>query len=400
MTLRGAQTSLARRVNEQAIVDTLLREGPLTRVDLATRLALSKPTVNTIMRGLEAANLVTEDGQVSGRVGRSATLYRVNHAVGHCIALDVGGHNVTAACSDLLGDIKGELRESTETSTYEALCAQLERLVHEATTKSGVEISTVFAVSLSVPGVVHPETKLITSAPNLPVLNTRSLAEDLGRHLDAPVETANDVNLSALAERWRGNAQQASDFAFLAIGTGLGCGLVLDGELVEGKHGAAGEIGWLPFGTDPFDPAVADGGPLEYQLSGPGAMRRFLTHCHHRGSHGVTETRDVFELARSGDQCAGWIVDDTARLIAMACAALATSLDLELLVLGGPIGSVPELLEPAQSYLTRLVPREVFLVSSSLADRAGLLGALVNGLIEARLGVMQSGATPAAARRD
>jgi predicted NBD/HSP70 family sugar kinase len=220
----------------------------------------------------------------------------------------------------------------------------------------------------------------------------------VGEHLNRPVFCENDANLAALGEYALGAGQGSRLFAYLWVGTGLGAGVVADGRLFRGGHGAAGEIGYLPMfplpgpgaaaGADPEGPdAGADstgrGGPMEEAVSADAvvALARSLGM-----PRATTRTaKDVFAAARAGDATALRVVETEAARLAHAVAALAAVLDPELVVLGGGVGRNGDLLlAPLRAGLRDLTPLRPRVVGSALGDDAVLLGAVARAAETAR----------------
>ena len=147
----------------------------------------------------------------------------------------------------------------------------------------------------------------------------------------------NDINLAAIGEQWRGVARGVDDFAFLSVGTGLGMGLVLDGELHQGRHGAAGELdyGLVGFGEG-VDPCASAVSALAAELVAREGTATVLVPPY--------EPREVFAAARGGDPPAEEVVAEVARRIALHIAPVAAVADIGLVVLGGGIGANGDLL--------------------------------------------------------
>jgi glucokinase len=398
----AAGSTLSRRMNEQLVLDAIFMHGPLSRVTVASLTGLSKPTVSSIVDGLAAAGLVQQVGRTSGGVGRTAALYRVDGQAGHVIAVDLGGTKVLGAIADLYGKVLAERTEPTNTESAESLLDQLRDLARGLAAEAEVEWSAVRALAIGVPGTVEPETGRIGLAFNIPDLSHLLLAEELatlGEELKIVVE--NDVNVAAIGERWQGWAKDSDHFAFLAIGTGVGAGMVVNGELCRGLSGAAGEIGYLPFGEDPFDPAVRRRGPLEEAAAGRGITafveRALATGAASELLPGCTAA-EVFSAAANGDQLAREGIDREARLVAMTVASLAAVTAPELVVLGGGVGANELLLEPVRRYCGELTARPLRIEQSALGPRAALIGALALGLQAVREVVLSppTAATPAA----
>src|SRR5207253_5487352 len=141
------------------------------------------------------------------------------------------------------------------------------------------------SVVVGVPGVVESETGRINLAENVPGLEGRAFDAELQERLGLPVRLENDVNLAALGEQWRGVARGVDDFVFLSIGTGVGAGVVLAGELHRGRHGAAGEIDFALIAFDGVDPAAPQVSELAGELVGRSE-----------------DPRTIFGAAREGDE--------------------------------------------------------------------------------------------------
>jgi predicted NBD/HSP70 family sugar kinase len=183
----------------------------------------------------------------------------------------------------------------------------------------------------------------------------------------------NDINLALLGEIWHGCAQNVANVAFLALGSGVGLGLYVNGQLVRGENGAAGEIGYLPIGGDPLQAEARLQGCLEYQVGATGVVRRYREAG---GGSEVDSVRQIFERAQAGDSLAADVIDETARLTALAAATVIATVDPQLLVLGGSVGARPDFADKVARVLLQLASRPVEIRTSTLGNRAGVVGAL------------------------
>lgn len=203
-----------------------------------------------------------------------------------------------------------------------------------------------------------------SDAPNLGDVEF-DLVAALGDHFACPVTLDNDANVAAIGELVA--AATTDSFAYVAVGTGIGMGLVLGGELVRGARGAAGEIGYLPLGADPLDPAHHRRGALEEAVAGDVLAAR---------DPGARNVREVFDRAAAGQPDAVAAVDAQARWIAYALASVIAVVDPGAFVLGGGIGSREELCAPIQQWLARLGHPDVPLRISTLGSAGAVLGAI------------------------
>jgi glucokinase len=386
---------LVRRVNERRVIEALLEHGPTSRVHVAEVTGLSKPTVNALVRDLEEVGLVSANGKATGSIGRSAVLYSVDAQSRLAIGVDLGGTKVRAGIADLSGEILAEQMEPTDRQGGRAVLAQIKRLCTELVDRIEAPWSSVQAVGLSAPGVFHPDTGQVDLAFNVPGWGDLNVGKELDELLDVQVILDNDVNLAAIGEKWKGLAGHAEDFAFIAVGTGVGMGLVVNGQLVHGHRRAAGEISYLPIGPDPLhDLGVRKRGAFEEAVAAGGvnaALRDRIKTGIPSSLLPTATVADIFEAAAAGDEAARQVVDDEAQLIARAILTVSSVVDPELFILGGGIGSNPLLLSPVRSYVAEIAPYDIRVETSAIGDRASLYGALAVALQTIRNQILKEG---------
>ncbi len=215
--------------------------------------------------------------------------------------------------------------------------------------------------------------------------------EVIRERFDLPVLVENNVNLAAVGEKWFGLARGVSTMVFIAIGAGIGMGIIIDDEVVRGAHGAAGEIGYLPLAGDPFDPRHRLHGGLEDEIGAAGIVAVFNER---RGGNDpeLSSVQEVFDLAVAGNPTAQSVVDHVASRLGTAIATVCAILDPALVVLGGGIGSSPLLLGPVRGAAAALVPITARIETSQLGERAALQGAIAVALQAARTTLLSPGA--------
>jgi predicted NBD/HSP70 family sugar kinase len=237
------------------------------------------------------------------------------------------------------------------------------------------------ALSLGTPGVQNAD-GTIRLADNVRGLDEVRVAAALRRLLRIEVRVENDVNMAALGEFEHGVAKGCRNFVLLAIGTGVGMGVMVDGRIIRGSRGAAGEVAYLPIGAVPSAPASLRRGAFEVAAAGSGVceilkarlsrQRRLSGTSLHAGS----SAREVYGAAALGDRLAADVVREHAELVAHAVLGVASVVDPELVVMGGGIGSNPVLLAPLRDAVSRITPWPIRVESSSLGPDAGLIGAV------------------------
>src|SRR5205085_10762891 len=191
------------------------------------------------------------------------------------LGFGLGAHFLRGAACNPAGEVRArqdvELRSTDAETAIETIAALRTSLVEA----SGLSEELVDGVVVGIPGVVEPATGRINLATNVPGLEGRPFDAELQLRLGLPVTLENDINLAALGEHWRGVARGVEDFAFLSVGTGMGAGIVLRGELHRGHHGAAGEIDFALSGLHAeLDPSAAGVAALAERLA---AARRLAT---------------------------------------------------------------------------------------------------------------------------
>jgi len=347
--------------------------GPVSRAQIARDSELSKPTVSQALAALLSAGLVREAGRSSGGKGPAAVLYELNPAAGWVVGIDVGRAFVRAAIANLAGDIVARRDERARVRSAKTLISQLGEIAHGLAAEAGLKWRQITFATVGSPGVFVPSRGQVELAYALPGWGRRGLVEAVQRELGTKIGFENDVNLAALGEQWRGLAKDVLNFVYLHVGTGVGAGLVLNGELYRGTTGVAGEVGYLPLAGDPRDPAHRRRGALDAEAGAAGvvaAARRL-------GMKPPLSAKKVFTAARRGDALATRVVAGGAERIALAIAAIVPVIDPELVVLGGGIGCNGDLLlEPIEDGLRALSPFRPRIEVSALDDDAVVLGAV------------------------
>jgi len=372
MTADPTDVPIARQISMHAVTRALLASGPTSRAELAKRTGLSKQTISDVVRELEAAGWLAPLGRTAGRPGRSAVTYAINGRAAIAGAIDLGGTKLHVAIVDLLGEVIGETIEPTDPRGGAHVLDQIGRLLDQLMAAVPPALRRLRLVVLGVPGILHPETGHITVAPNIHGLSDLDVRRALAGHAGAPVAIENDVNLAARGEQWRGHGVGIGNFVFIALGTGIGMGIIADGHLLRGGRGGAGEIAYLPIGGDPFDARGFRQGTLESAVGSVAIAERYAGLAN---TSGMT-VRDIFARLAEGDAAAAAMLEEAARLVAAAIAAVTAVLDPELVVLGGGIGARPELLDSVRRLLPRCTPFPPRLELSALGNRATLTGAI------------------------
>lgn len=377
----AAQPSLLRAINLRATFDKVQARGPINVSQVVRQTGLSRPTVGDVIAQLLELGLIRRVGRTRGHPGPTAQLYDVNPRAGWILSLDVGRHWVRGALNDLTGAVVARSASRTSATTAQAVIAQLSQAADQLAIEAGISRAEIHQVVVGTPGVIRHGEDHFWLAPNLPGWESPGVINDIRRALKAPVLFENDVNLAAVGEHVEGVARGVDDFVLISVGTGVGMGVVLGGELHRGASGLAGEVGYLALNMDaaPSERGAAWGaGAFEAVVSSAG----ILSLAHTMGVVGASSPADVFAAARSGDAAAAGAVAIEARRLAHAIAAIAAVLDPQLVVLGGGIGTGGGdlLLGPVAEALAVVSPFTPRLAISGLGADGVIAGAAATGL--------------------
>ena len=375
--------SLLREMNRRLLLDLLFASGPATRPQLAREAGLSQPTVFAALSDLEKAGLVRPVGRPGTSPGRPAVIYEADPSTGAVLGVDIGRKWIRLLVTDLARTelARHEVRNAARSSR--ALVDLVSKSVEEVTARAGLSHGDVTHTVVGSPGVLDRERGRVLYAGNLPGWQRPGLAEALTERLGGSLTLDNDANLAALGEYTLGAGRDTRQFAYLHIGTGVGLGIVIDGQLYRGFNGTAGEVGYLPLGTEP--PSTAPKWPQRGMLEMSLAADAVVRYAVEAGMKPTVTAEDVFAGARSGDRAAVQAVTTQAQVLARLVTGICAFLDPELIVIGGGVGQNFDLLEPAMSTeLARFTPMRPLIASGDLGADAVLQGAIAIGIDTAR----------------
>jgi predicted NBD/HSP70 family sugar kinase/DNA-binding CsgD family transcriptional regulator len=372
---RRATAPLLKTLNERTVLEAIRSGAPISRAEISRRAGVSKPTVSLALQSLLDAGLVREATADPGRPSYGAVFFEPVPEAALVLGIDVGARFLRGALCDLSGEVRARQDAERAGADAQAVLAQIEAVLGALLEAAALPGDRVNLVVVGVPGVVDADTGRLELADNVPGLGGMTFGAELERRLGLPVQVENDVNLAALGEAWRGVARGVEDFAFLSVGTGLGAGLVLRGELHRGRHGAAGEVDFVVAGdARDIDPCAAAVSAVAERLA-DGAVTTLAP---------PFDVPSVFAAARAGDEVARAVVAEEARRIALHVVPIAAVADVALVVLGGGVSASGDLLlEPVRELLSRWVPFPPRVEASSLGEAAILTGALSVGVRQA-----------------
>lgn len=310
-----------------------------------------------------------------------------------CIGFDVGGTHLKAALVRRRGRVVTERSAPTPTDKgADGVIDAMVDLVRTVVEAGSITIDQVAGIGVGAPGAIDVHAGVVLGAPNLPGWVNLPLGDRLRERTGRPVVVANDANVAAFAEYRVGVGRDPSvkDLVMIVLGTGVGSGIVLDGRILHGGFGMAGEIGHTIIEPNGRACGCGQRGCLECYVSATGVARRAIeaieagersslrATCDEQG--GQLSSQDVFDAVVAADALACRIADETADYLGICCVNLSRLLDPQMIVLAGGLAQAgdPLFSRVRAAYATHnwtLVPGRVRIVPAQLGIRAGIVGA-------------------------
>lgn len=291
----------------------------------------------------------------------------------YAIGLDLGGTDLKAGLVSNRGEVTHFLRLPTRAGEHAG--APLEVIAQAVTELRRAAADPLAGIGLGCPGVVDPASgALVGRTPHLPHWDSLPLRALLTGRLGTSLAVENDANLAALAEHRVGAARGARISLTITVGTGVGCGVIVEGRVVRGAHGGAGELGHLPMdGRFPCRCGVP--GCVEPECSGSGLVARAA-----EAGLAAPDAAAVFAAATSGDPRATLLIGRMTDRLGALIAVAVNLLDPEVVVIGGGVSNAGEsLLLPLRRAVARYALESlrdgVRIVGAALGERAGVVGA-------------------------
>ena len=307
------------------------------------------------------------------------------------IGFDLGGTKLSGALFDRNGSILYKTTHLLEKRQGKAVSALIQTQWEALSNYARKNTIPLQAVGMSVPGISYPDSGKVW-VPNIPGWTEYPLYQELSTMINDTsirIHIDNDRACSLLGELWMGKVKGCKDAIFLAVGTGIGAGILANGQILNGASGAAGAIGWMALNR-PFIPQYTDCGCFEYYASGVGIAKVARDFLDEAGAsyEGVMQhipppkltARDVFEASKKGDDIAQKVLSQAVAYWGMAIANLINLFNPEKIILGGGVFGpaldyLPNILQEAQKWAQPVSVQQVKLEGAALGPDAALYGA-------------------------
>ncbi|MGI8916792.1 MAG: ROK family protein [Chloroflexota bacterium] len=354
-TYRGINHRAVKLRNRSTVFRIVRDVGPISRIDLARQTGLNAATVTNIIEELLAAHLVEETGQGTSRVGRRPIFLEVNPSARLTLGIDLARDAITGAIVDLAGRVVDRFAEPAGpwldgSVVLATVGAMVERLLAALPVRDRQGL---LGIGIGAPGRVSFSRGRYLAPPAYGAWDGLALRQEVADRFGVPTYFDNNGNTSTLAELWFGAGQGIANFVLLTVGTGVGGGLVFDGDLYHGAHDLAGELGHMSVNLAGPRCACGNFGCLEMYVAVPRILAAAraalmtgepsLLRASGRSADALT-LDEVIAAAGTGDALASRILADVTRHLAAALVNLLHAFDPELILIGRDLARAGDLL--------------------------------------------------------
>ncbi|MGY0691349.1 ROK family glucokinase [Virgibacillus sp. FSP13] len=304
------------------------------------------------------------------------------------IGLDIGGTSTKAGLLNVSGEVIHKWEIPTDKKDHGS---RIIEYIWESITKALKELqidNQILGIGVGAPGFVDKETGMVYEAVNIGWKNF-----DLGNRLknlsNLPVFVENDANLAALGENKKGSGSNAKDLIAITLGTGVGSGIIANGEILSGMNGTAAEIGHIIADPNGYPCNCGRKGCLDTIASATGIVHQAMDYITENPDsplalyyrmHGALDARDVFELARDGGEASEHIIDHTTDVLGFMVASAATIINPSTIIVGGGLSKAGNLLLDKithyfRKYALPRISENCEIKLAQLGNDAGMIGA-------------------------
>lgn len=358
---RIATRSTSREINSRIVLNLVRAHQPISRADLARTMGVSRAAVTLIVNDLLERKLIFEGATGETVRGRKPTFLYIDSRRRAVIAADIRASQTYVMLADLLGKpLAGIVSFKTDRNPkalVEALAAAVKKLLAEHP-----EVDQCAGIGVVVPGMVEHATMRVLHAPTLGWRDVH-LREALAAATSLPVQIENSGRACALAQMWTLRADAVSipsELVFVSVSDGIGVGVIMNGEVLRGRHNIAGEFGHVPLSLDGPRCSCGSNGCWEAYVSNRATLARYFGRPvtydgPEDASHRAFTMEDLIARARGGDAKAIAALEATARYLGLGLASIINAVDPACVYVGGEITAAWDLI--AGSVRTALAER-------------------------------------------
>ncbi|WP_429842162.1 ROK family protein [Brevibacillus sp. FIR094] len=377
---KTGNSKLVKKLNKEEVLQQVVLHGQISRADISKQTQLSRPCVSALVDEMIQEGLLQEVGMGDSKGGRKPILLEYNYQAYAIAGAIFEGSTLDMAIADMKGEFLARYRKrlaqpANGETVIEDLAAGLDRLLNE----SGIPRERLLGMGVGLQGVTQRGSGTVSFSPSTGWMGS-PIQQTIEARLGLPVIIDNDVNMMTLGEYVRGAGVGHTNVVYMYVGTGIGAGIILDGQFYRGSREAAGEIGFMMIGPVHNRPNGASG-VFETHYSIPGIQEQakgFLSDL----QEGSSVIEELIRHAKQNAE-AKELLADVYRHWAYGMANIISILNPEILILSGEMVHVDgEGVKQIHEWLREWVPEVPNLEKASLGERAGLIGA-VHSVLEA-----------------
>ncbi len=378
---------------EKSLIDIIRKYGELSKSDFADCTDYSRTKITSCIDSLLEKNILIANTRTEYTGGRRSKKYLLNGAYGLVVGVDIGATSTDLGIADFSGKLLVRYSEPSNVKdgpiiVLGRVCTLLEKLLQD----HGLDIDKLNAIGIGVPGPVDYTLGTLVSPPIMPGWDRFPIIQTIQQWFPSQsVVVDNDVNVMALGELYQGAGKGVENLIFVKIGTGIGAGIICEGQIYRGSSGCAGDIGHIS--VDKNGPLCHCGnrGCLEALAAGPAIAERsvqaalagrsaVLLNYYEKKNHILTP-EDVGNASREGDTFAIEVIRQSGQYIGDVLAGLVNFYNPGKIVLGGGVSNLGNLLLSSvrEAVLHRSLPlatRDLLIVFSEIGADAGVTGAI------------------------
>lgn len=363
-----------KKSNRLNILKALRENEQLMKRDIASLLGLSITTVTTNINVLKEEGLVLETGISKSTGGRKPVILKIDENARYGIGVDISPSEVNIIITNLLSEIVCETKFKYEQAlefekTLEKVIEQINVLLEE----NGIDKTKCLGMGLSLPGIIDEENFTLYNAPNIGVRDY--CFDQFQKELGMPLYLENEANIAAYAELVLGNAQDHDNVVYISVTEGIGCGIIIDGEIFKSSSKRAGEFGHMRISDQNVQCNCGRKGCWELFAS-KRALYRFYNEISHKECNDLD---DFFGMIDKGDESAQMALEKYIDYLAVGIENILLALDPELIIIGGEIAKYESHVE--NQILKRMKLKSMIsfsqdnrIISSGLSNKGSLIG--------------------------
>ncbi len=379
--------------SEKEIIDLIRKYREFSKADLSNSTVFSRSKITGCIDSLLAKKIIVSNQSKEYTGGRHSKTYSLNGKLGLVVGVDIGATSIDIGISDFSGKLLHRYGETAlvkngPIKVLGRVCSLIEKMLQD----NHLNAADLHGIGIGVPGPVDFSAGTLVSPPIMPGWDRYPIIQTIQQWFPtANVVVDNDVNVMALGETYQGAGRGVDNLIFIKIGTGIGAGILCEGNIYRGTNGCAGDIGHI--GVNKFGPMCHCGnkGCLEAVAAGPAIAERCLTAAQagkspillklYEENGQVLRSEDVGAAAREGDAYAIESIRESGQAIGDVLAGLVNFFNPGMVVIGGGVANLGNLFLSSirQAVLNRSLPlatKDLHIVFSDIGPDAGVIGAI------------------------